>query len=329
MEFPYPVLVGDVGGTNVRFAVVTEPGGPLTPLAPCRTAEHPGLAEAAASTLGQLKVQSALICAAGPAEGRRIRLTNASWVIDGQAVAERLGLSQGVLFNDFEALALSLPNVKPDWTLPVGQPLEGGAGPMLVNGPGTGLGTAVLMRVDGRWRAVASESGHSDFAPVTEEEHRYWPFVEPHLGRVTPETLVSGPGLRRLHRARLASLGLSRPEIADAEIVKRALAELEGEEATTVRAFWRLAARFAGDMAMTFVATGGVTLAGGILPRIVPLLDPVEFRTIFENKAPYDWLARRIPVRVLMASDVVLAGLAAIAADPQAYAIDFTARAWK
>ena len=328
VQFPFPALVCDVGGTNVRFAVAMEPGAPLRTLPPGRTAAHPGLAEAAQVALGSIRVRSALVCAAGPCEGRRIRLTNAPWVIEGPQVAAALRLSQGVLFNDFEALALSLPAVRPDWTLPVGAPTAGDSGPLLVTGPGTGLGTAALIRVEGKWRAIACEAGHSDFAPVTDDERTFWPFVEPSLGRVTPETLVSGPGLRRLHRARLAARGIPRPDLDAAGVVERALADHASEEAASVRAFWLLSARFAGDMAITFVATGGVTLAGGILPRIAPLLDPAAFRASFENKAPYEWLARRIPARLLMADDVVLSGLAAIAANPKAYAIDYEGRAW-
>jgi glucokinase len=269
-----------------------------------------------------------VVCAAGPCEGTRVKLTNADWVIEGREVAQKLGLAQGLMFNDFEAQALSLPSLREDWCLPIGEPLTGDDGPLLISGPGTGLGTAALIRVDGKWRAIASESGHLDFAPVTAEEHAFWPHIEPVLGRVTPEALVSGPGLRRLHRARLAAKGQGRPELSSPEIVERALVAPTSEEAATARAFWLLAARFAGDMALTFLTTGGVTLAGGMLPRLMPLLDPLAFRAAFERKAPYDWLAKRIPVRLLSEADTVLAGLADIAARPDNYAIDYSSRAW-
>ncbi len=330
MEFPFPLLVCDVGGTNARFALVQAPGVAHLPLAPQQTGDHPGLAEAAEAALAgtRLRPRSMLVCAAGPNEGRRIKLTNAAWLIDGPQTAQALGLEQGLMFNDFEAQALSLPTLRAEWTLSIGAPREGDDGPLLVNGPGTGLGTAALIRAEGKWRAIASESGHLDFAPVTDEERAFWPHVEPVLGRITPEALISGPGLRRLHRARLAALGHARPELGGVEIVDLALADHAGAEADTIRTFWRLVARFVGDMAITFLSTGGITLAGGILPRIVPLLDPADFRASFERKAPYEWLVRRIPVRVLTAQDTVLAGMADIAARPQAYAIDYAARRW-
>ena len=175
---------------------------------------------------------------------------------------------------------------------------------------------------------MASEAAHSDFAPVTAEERRFWPFVEPVHGRVTPEALISGPGLRRLHRARLAAAGHVRPDLDGVAIVDAALADPDGEAAATVRVFWRLVARFAGDMALAFLAKGGVTLAGGVLPRILPLLDEAAFRAAFADKAPYHDLASRIPVQVITGHDTVLTGMGAVAAEPQRYMLDYRARAW-
>ena len=112
-------------------------------------------------------------------------------------------------------------------------------------------------------------------------------------------------------------------------VILRAAENPRGEEAQTLRAFWRLAARFAGDMAMAFVASGGVILAGGMLPRMVDFLDVADFRASFENRAPYMEFARKIPVSLLVQKDTVLEGLAAIARDPDAYAIDYDARLWR
>ena len=329
VQIEFPVLACDVGGTNVRACLVSAPGAAPQALTPVKTADFPGLSEA----MGVLfppslpRPATALVCAAGPVEGRAIQLTNAAWRLDGPEIARRCGLRQGYLFNDFEAQALSLPALHRDWSRPIGR-VAASHGTRLIHGPGTGLGTAALIEVAGRWCPVASEAAHSDFAAVTDEERRIWPFVEPVHGRITPECLISGPGLRRLHRARLAADGSARPEADGIAIVARALADHGSQEARTVRMFWRLVARFAGDMALAFLAKGGVTLAGGILPRILPLLDEAEFRTAFEDKAPYGELARQIPVGVLTQPDTVLAGMAAIAAAPGRYLIDFEGRAW-
>lgn len=331
VQIPFPVLAVDVGGTNARFALFEAPDGPAIPLPAQATAAHPGLAHAArvALTGAGRAPRSILACAAGPVVGRGVKLTNASWSIDGPAVAAALGLDQGLLFNDFEAQALSIPALRPEWLRPIGAPLPAAAGPRLIHGPGTGLGTAALVDAGGKWLAIASEASHSDFAPVTPEERAFWPHVQRVHGRLTPEALISGPGIVRLHEAIAGSLCLPSPGLAGEAIVARALANHASPEADTIRAFWRLAARFAGDMAMAFVATGGVILAGGILPRIVDLLDETAFRAAFEDRAPYVDFAKRLPVSLLTGKDTVLHGLAAVAAAPQRYAIDYAARAWR
>ena len=122
--------------------------------------------------------------------------------------------------------------------------------------------------------------------------------------------------------------GASRSASRTAGVTAAALADPKGEAAASIRLYWRIVARFAGDMAVTFVATGGVTLAGGVLPRVVDFLDEAAFRAAFEAKAPVDGLAKRIPTRLITRSDAVLVGMAAIAAAPGRYAIDYGSRAW-
>ncbi len=330
MPTAFPVVLSDIGGTNARFSVLRARTSPIEPLSHLKTHEFPSFADALRSAVGNAGVapKTVLVCAAGPVEGAHVRLTNAQWTIDGREVARDLGLEQGLMFNDFEALALSIPSFKPEWLKTIGGVREPAGQTRIISGPGTGLGTAGLINVEGRWRAIASEGSHSDFAPVSDDEWRLWPHVEKREGRITPETLISGVGLRRLHRARLAAEKRARPEIDEAEIIERALADPAGEEGRSVKLFWRLVARYEGDLALTFLATGGVFLAGGILPRIVSLLDEKDFRDTFENKAPYQALARRIPVQLLIEEDVVLHGMAEIARNPEAYAIDHATRAW-
>ncbi len=331
MTFPFPVLLSDVGGTNARFAVLRDKHAQPEILGSVGTSAFPTFDAAAQAILGlnTLTPVSCILCAAGPVAGARVELTNANWTIDGHETARRLGLAHGLMLNDFEAQALSLPALRPEWLKEIGHGQAQPGGARVVHGPGTGLGTAALIDVEGRWRAVASEGSHSDFAPVYPDEMALWPHIEKRQGRITPETLISGPGLRRLHRARLASLGHARPDEGEADIIAAALAIQKSAEADSVRLFWRLAARFAGDVALTFLATGGVYLAGGVLPRMMDLLDVDEFRRVFENKAPYERLARKIPVHVLLQTDAVLHGMAEIARAPERFAIDYAARDWR
>ena len=329
MHFPFPVLVCDIGGTNVRIARIDAPDAALSDPVHLKTGDYPGLAQAIlVSETGKPRPQSVIACGAGPVAGRNLQLTNAPWLIDGPAIAAELGLAQGLLLNDFEAQALALPAIPPPWLHRIGPPLPPGQGPRVILGPGTGLGIGALIEVGGRYVALASEACHLGFGPVHADEWQIFPHLEQVHGRITAEAVLSGRGLARLHRARLASLGLPMPICTGAQVGERACADPGSEEATTVRLFWRLIACFAGDMAIAFLATGGVYLAGGILPRLVSLLDPLAFRTAFEAKAPLQALAASIPVHLVTAPDAVLAGMAAIAKHPERYELDFSARNW-
>ena len=331
MDFPFPVVVCDVGGTNCRVAVKQGPDAPARVLDYLKTADFDGLAPAVAPATREAGIapRSVIACGAGPVDGRHLKLTNAPWVIDGPAVAVALGLDQGLLLNDFEAQALSLPARRPDWLLGIGPAMPPEPGPQAILGPGTGLGIACLAEAGGRYTALASEACHIGFAPETREEAEFWPYLDRAHGRITTESVLAGAGIERLHRARMAAQGRPVPPASPAEVTARALVERESEEAATLRTYWRLVGRFAGDIAITFKATGGVTLAGGILPRVPDLLDAAEFRQAFEAKVPVEELARRIPTRLIMHGESVLDGMGAIAARPDAYAIDYDRRAWR
>lgn len=329
MIFPHPVLLCDVGGTNARFALAGAPGERPVPLASGRTAAAQGLVEAARAAVRNAPElpRSMLVCAAGPMAGRTLSLTNAAWRIDGPAVAREMGLAQGLLFNDFEAMAYALASLGPADVRPIGRAPWTGEGLQVVLGPGTGLGVAALAHIDGRFAALPTEAGHMDFGPVGADEEALWPHLERVHGRVTAEAVLSGPGLVRLYGARRAVLGHALEARTAAEITQAGLAG-PGDERETLAALWRIAARFAGDMAIAFLARGGVTLAGGVLPRVSALLDDDAFRRAFEAKQPMDALVRTIPTRLVTSDAAVLTGMAAIAAAPERFAIDYAGRLW-
>ena len=329
LQFPFPALVCDIGGTNVRVARKSAVDSPLSAPVFLKTHDYRGLAETILAA-GEIArgARSLIACGAGPVTGRQLRLTNAPWLIDGPEVANTLQLEQGLLLNDFEAQALSLPAIPAQWKLEI-KPGEAGPGPRVILGPGTGLGIGALIEIGGRHAALASEACHIGYGPDGAEQEALWPHLERVLGRVTSESVMSGAGFGRLHRARLLALGEAAPFVDSAVVGERAVADPSGPEALSVRLFWQVVARFAGDMAMTFLATGGVVLAGGILPRFTGLLDRDAFAAAFNDKAPVDALARRIPVHLLTATEAVLPGMAAIAAEPQRYALDYGARAWR
>ena len=332
--FPYPILVCDIGGTNARFGYASAAGEPLHTIAPMGTAEFGGLADACRAAVpgSGTAPASLIVCAAGPVKGKSVELTNISWRINGPDIAAELDLKQGLLLNDFEALALTLPVLDVQDLRPIG--LAGPAGSQaelrLILGPGTGLGVAALLSADGYHHALASEAGHMELAPADGAEAELFAHVETPQGRLSAETLISGPGLVRLHRARGRHKGAASSQSAlnPAEITRLALRDPLGPEADSIRHFWRLTARFAGDMALAFAARGGVTLAGGILPKLTDFLDEKEFRNVFEHKAPMGRLAAAISTRLLLNDQAALRGMRAIADAPHKYRIDFEKRCW-
>jgi glucokinase len=327
---PHPVLLTDIGGTNARFAMAEAPGVPIRVLARLKTADYPDVAAAVGTALGSGPTpRSAILCAAGPIDGRSCVLTNCSWRLEGPALADALRLEQGLLLNDFEALALSLPAIGQDMARTIGPDRPHGEGVRLVLGPGTGLGIGALVGFGNRYLALPSEGCHVGLAAQDDEAANVLAHHEHVHGRLTAEAVLSGPGLLRLHRARAAVGRFAAHPNDGAVLVGNALADPAGEEAATVRLFLRLLAAYAGDMALVFSATGGVFLGGGILPRLLPLIDADAFRMTFEHKAPVDWLVRRTPVRLILSTDTVLTGMAAIAAEPGRYVIDYDARLWR
>ena len=157
---------------------------------------------------------------------------------------------------------------------------------------------------------------------------RLWPHLERAHGRITSESVISGAGLARVHRARMMAKGRPIRMSTRRPSLRRRWLDPNGEEAASLRLYWHIVARFAGDMAVTFVATGGVTLSGGVLPRVVDFLDEAAFRQAFEAKAPVDELAKRIPTRLVTREDAVLVGMAAVASTPSRYGVDYGSRAW-
>lgn len=169
-----------------------------------------------------------------------------------------------------------------------------------------------------------------ELAPFDAEDAETFPLIERPLGRLTAESVISGPGLERLHRARCRRARIDASvSLNAAEITAAALRAPGGFEAQSIRHFWRLTARFSGDIALAFGARGGVVLAGGVLPKIAPLFDAKEFHSCFTDKAPMASMMREIPVSLLLDDSAALQGLARIADAPDAYQIDFKTRCWR
>jgi glucokinase len=303
------VLLADIGGTNSRFAVAGANGRPAQMLIIENNAV-PNLEGAIARYLEKTgaRPSAAVLAVAAPLESEEVALTNRDWRFRPGELARRFGFGKLRLVNDFEAIAWALTRLTSDDAHPLGPVLVARPGVRVALGPGTGLGVAALVPVDGRWHVLASEGGHASFGPQTPEEVEIFAALMREHGHISAETILSGPGLPRLLRAVDPRSGHCTPEavVADA---------LAGEPAAlaTVQLFVRFLGRFAGGLALTFKAVGGVYVAGGVASRLGKLLDAQAFRAAFEAHPPYQALLASIPTWLMSRSEPGLLGCAVLA----------------
>jgi glucokinase len=224
---------------------------------------------------------------------------------------------------------MSLTALGADDLTPIGSTKEAVSGPKVVLGPGTGLGVGALIEAAGLWVPVPGEGGHVDLGPAEEDEFQLWPNIELEHGRISAEALLSGRGLVRLYRAVSATWGSGAGLSDPAEITEAALAHSNPTAERTLSLYCRFLGRLAGDLALTFMARGGVYVGGGIPPRILPFLLDGEFRRAFEAKAPHADVLATIPTFVITRENPALEGLAAFARTPQRFGVDLRGRRWR
>lgn len=308
------LLVGDVGGTNARFALVS-PGSsaPGTPRL-LKNDDHPSLADAITTFLaleGGRKPARAAIAIAGPVTGDRVRLTNRGWDFSTEAVRSSLGLAELLILNDFEALALACPFLPGHASEPVGPPGQAVPGkPMAVLGPGTGLGVAGAVPGRGRWIAVPGEGGHIELGTAIPRLRQALEVAYRQRGRVSAEHWLCGPGLLRMGQDIATAEGGTLVWKSPSEIVSAAMAG-DGFARELVELFLDQLACFAGDVALTFGARGGVFLGGGVLDHLIGMFDATRFAQRFRDKGRLSSFLDGVPLRRITAPTPALFGCTA------------------
>ncbi len=343
------VLAGDIGGTNARLALFEATAGAVAAPGAFRPVfEHtypsksqPSLDEIAetflraaeSETKGRVAkgrgIEGACFGIAGPIENNLCHATNLPWIVDGRALATRLGIPRVTLVNDFSAAALGVTAVASRDLVPLGGGQPVARGPIAVLGAGTGLGEAFLLwsAQTNRYEVVPSEGGHADFAPRTPLEAGLLQFLSAKYGRVSCERVLSGNGLVDVFSflsQEPACRPLIRPETsaalatpggnAAAEISTRGLAGADPVCEMSVALFCSVLGAVAGNLGLQVLATGGVFVAGGIAPRILAYLQKGGFREAFDRKGRLHTLVERLPAFVVTHAEPGLLGAATIAA---------------
>jgi glucokinase len=316
------LLVGDVGGTNVRFALARETADGLDVgrISKRKVREFPDFMAALSSYLQgvDVKLDGAAIGLAGPVGDGPVTLLNAGWTCDPEEIARRLGGAPTLLINDFVAMARAAPLVEPQGR-PVVLPGEAEAGEnVVVGGPGTGFGLATLHPTGaGGWVIVGGEGGHQAFAPATETEWRLAERLRSQGVYVSNEIVAAGAGFRMTLDALADVLGLPRQPVGPEEVT--ALAEAGDPLAD---AYFRLRAATTlsalGDAALAANAFGGVFVAGGVGVRLRKWLQAPETAARFRERGPRTELLSNVPVWLLDDDEAPLRGAAALWRDREA-----------
>ena len=302
-----PFLAADVGGTHARVALVhVAPSGDrgVEVLAyrkfACREfASLSELLKAFVAHDAHVPVRRCVLACAGQVMGDEILHDNIAWPIRLSQLRSALGFDEVAALNDFEAFAYALddPSVRAGRLLcgpDVREP-----GPVLVIGPGTGLGAAVRLPGPSGNRVLTTESGQMDFAPHTIREREVLERLAPEGGYVAYERITSGPGLLMLYTTLCGLRGLA-PRLATPEAVTAAaLADDDAQATEAVEIFCATLGSFAGSLAMAFMPTGGVYLGGGFLHAIFSLLERSAFVERFLHGRSVRSFLSRVPVRVM------------------------------
>jgi glucokinase len=313
----FPRLLGDVGGTNARWAWQAAPGAPLTQVATLAARDHASIAESIAAYLRQQALPPPRDVGFGIATavtGDAVRMTNHPWSFSIEALQRELGAERLRVLNDFEALAHAVPVLAAADRVAVGggQPVADAA--LAVIGPGTGLGVSGLV-ADGRggWRVIVGEGGHVTLPASNAREASLLALLRQRFGHASAERALSGPGLVNLYQALCMLDGEAAETLEPSQVLARSepgAPEHSRHCDEAVQVFAALLGTVAGNLALTLGARGGVFIGGGIVPRLGARFAGLPFRARFEDKGRFRSYLEAIPSWVITAESPALLGAA-------------------
>lgn len=316
------VLAGDVGGTKTVLALCSLQEGRL-----CLKVEET-YSSREAKNLEQIidrfiamhrePVTSACIGIAGPVKNGRCITTNLPWHVSESSLKERFGWKRVELINDLAAWAYGVPILNQDDYFPLNTAATVPTQNQGLVAPGTGLGEALLVYIDGKYVALPSEGGHVDFAPNNEVEVELWRYLHRRFGHVSVERVLSGPGLFNIYSWLRDFKGEKEPawlaERIDKTDPPKAITEAAIDQEPLCRRalalFVSIFGAVAGNLALTGTTTGGIYLCGGIPPRILSFLTAGHFMEAFVNKGRFQAYLEQIAVRVILNGKTPLLGAA-------------------
>ncbi|MGO4478484.1 glucokinase [Massilia sp. 2TAF26] len=309
-----PRLLADIGATHARFALQTAPG-TYRSVRVLRCDEFDGIVPLLRFYLSEhedVRLNHAALALANPVDGDYVRMTNRPWAFSTDEVRRELGLSTLLIVNDFTALAMAIPGLKPEHLMQVGPGKPVPHAVLGVLGPGTGLGVSGgIPTVDG-FVTLGSEGGHVNFAPSDEREFAILQAAWREWTHVSNERLISGPGMEIIHRALAARNGVDAPARDSAAIIAAALDDKDPLCLEVLECFCGMLGAAAANLAVTLGAFGGIFIGGGIVPRLGEWFRTSPFRARFEAKGRFSGYIADIPTYVISTPHVAFDGVANI-----------------
>jgi glucokinase len=320
------ILAGDIGGTHSRLAFyeVTNGHFRLVSSSVFPSWQYASLDEIAIKFVQTMNERPDAACfgVAGPVRNGRVEATNLPWIIDASKLATELHLAKAMLINDLEASAWGISSLDAADVVALNEGKGAPTGNQAVVAAGTGLGEAILYWDDKKYRISATEGGHSDFAPRNDLEIEMLKYLLNRYGRVSNERILSGPGLvnvfeflrdsgRGVQPAWLANeMASSDPAAA---ISNSALSGTCPLSEHALELFVSVYGAEAGNLALKSMALGGVYIAGGIAPKILPKLTGTTFLKAFVDKGRMRGLMETMPVKIITNDRLALLGAARFA----------------
>ncbi|OYW43642.1 MAG: hypothetical protein B7Z38_00590 [Rhodobacterales bacterium 12-64-8] len=307
------ILAGDVGGTNVRFAMAYEDGGRVTlseiwKRAGASFASFEAALDTFLTETGH-KPDGAALGLAGVVENDSVELLNRGWTVNLAAVRARLGGKRLVAVNDFIAMARAAPELSDEGLAPIRSGARNPLGSAAVGGPGTGFGVALLRRMTSGWVVIGGEGGYQAFAPVTELEWELSKAIRARGEDAFNELIAAGMGFELTRDCLAEAMGLPPNDLSPKAVIAAAL---EGDAFSA--AFCRLRAAVTmtamGNMALVCNASGGVYIAGGVAQHLAPWLDEPEALARFNRRGPRTALLEKIPISLITSDAAPLLGAA-------------------